>query len=77
MYISRAIKIIHNESFKDNIYSTGMSCAVNWFHRAHLQKQKKVLLEISQISQENNCAGVSFPAFYFVACDEIWLGWIN
>ena len=54
-----------------------MLCAVVLFHRAHLQKQKKVLLEISQISQENNCAGVSFPAFYFVAFDEIWLGWIN
>ena len=54
-----------------------MLCAVVLFHRAHLQKQKKVLLEISQISQENNCAGVSFLAFYFVACEEVWLGWIQ
>ena len=35
----RVAKIIENKSFKDNVCSIGMSCAVVWFRLAHLQKQ--------------------------------------
>ena len=65
-------RIIHNESFRDNICSIGMSCAVVWFRRVHLQKQppevflKSVFLKILQNSQENTCGGASFPALLFV-----------
>ena len=35
----RVTKIKHSESFKHNICSIGMLCAVVWLHRVHLQKQ--------------------------------------
>ena len=35
----RVAKIIHNESFKDNICSIKMSCVVVWFRCVHPQKQ--------------------------------------
>ena len=46
-------KIIHNESFKDNICPIWMLCAVVWFRRVNFQKQppevflKKVVLKNS------------------------------
>ena len=35
----RVAKIIHKESFKHNICSIGISCAIVWFRCVHLHKQ--------------------------------------
>ena len=64
--------MIHIEPFKDNMCLIGMSCAAAWFRRVRLQKQppevflKKAVLQNPQNSQENTCAGVSYPTFLFV-----------
>ena len=79
----RVAKIIQNESFKDNICSIGIVCAIVWFRHVHLQKQppdvffKKVVLKNSAIFTGNTCAGVSFVTLLLVPCGEIWLGWIH
>ena len=74
----------YNELFKEHICSIGMSYAVVWFRRVHLQKQpsemffKKLVLKNSAKFTENNCAWVFFMLFFFlVPCGEIWLGWIH
>ena len=67
----RVAKVIHNESFKENICSVGMSCPVVWFRRVHLQKQppdmflKKGFLKNSAKFTENTCAWVFFLALLF------------
>ena len=57
-----------------------MSCAVVWLYSCSSSPskvatggvlKKEVFLKIRQNSQENTCAGVSFPALLFVACGEI------
>ena len=81
----RVAKIIHIESFKENISSIGMSCAIVWFRRVHLQKQppetflKKGVLKNSVKFTENTCAWVFFLAllFFLVRGGEMWLGGIH
>ena len=77
-------KIIHNESFKDNICSIGMSEAVVWFRRVHFQKEppemflKKVFLKNWQNPQKTPELESFFLAllFFLLRYGEIWLGWM-